>query len=222
MRFRSLYIIALSLMLFGCHSYQKTLGERDLNSDKANFLNAIFSSDVEEGPFALHYSLETVFFSKKLVSLFGQLDVYECLPHGKHRYEGKTFILDQRHQKEISLEELFALPSQKEFLRSYCEEALKNDPISYFSGNKPLKIKLEAEELQTFVIDHQSLIIIFQPYVVGGGEDGPFFVKIPFEKLSGHWDSNNIMLPLLSQVIASKDFVIAKGMFYQRDGQEEA
>ena len=221
MRFPFLCLMAVSLLFVGCRQ-PRAAREQNLSKAKENFLNALISSHVEEGPFAMSYSIETVFFSKNFISLFGQLDVRDCLPHRWHRYEGKTFLTVNGRIRRIALDELFTQPSQKEFLRSYCEEALKKDPNSYFFSIQPLMTRLEVDELQTFVIDHQALIIIFQPYVVGGGEDGPFFVKIPFEKLAGHWDSNNIVFPLLSEVIASKDFVLAEGMFYQRGGQEKA
>jgi hypothetical protein len=217
MRFPFLCLMAVSLLFVGCRQ-PRAAREQTLSKAKESFLNALISSHVEEGPFAMSYSIETVFFSKNFISLYGQLDVRDCLPHSWHRYEGKTFLTVNGRIRKISLDELFTQPSQKEFLRSCCEEALKKDPNSYFFGIQPLKTRLEVDELQTFVIDHQSLIVLFQPYVVGGGVEKPFFVKIPFEKLTGHWDSNNIVLPLLSQVIASKDFVIANGMFTQKEG----
>ena len=40
----------------------------------------------------MQYFLETIFFSKDFISLFGTLDVCDCLPHGRHRYEGKSYI----------------------------------------------------------------------------------------------------------------------------------
>ena len=221
MRFPFLCLIAVSLLLVGCRQ-SRAEREQTLSKAKENFLNTLIASHVEEGPFAMSYSIQTVFFSKNFISLFGQLDVRDCLPHNWQRYEGKTFLTVNGRIRKISLEELFTTSSQKEFLRSYCEEALKKDPNSYFFGIQPLMTRLEVDELQTFAIDNQSLIIIFQPYAVGGGVDKPFFVKIPFEKLAGHWDSNNIVFPLLSEVIASKDFVLAEGMFYQRGGQEKA
>ena len=213
MRFHFLSTVVISLMSVGCQNQQSNSVD-DLNSIKRNFINSIFSSEVDEGPFSMHYSLETVFFSKNFISLFGTVDVCDCLPHGKHRYEGKSYMKTNGQFKEIFINDLFASPDQKEFLRAYCEIELRKNPISYFEESNPLKTKLDAEDLHSFVIDDHFLIIVFQSYVVGGGEDGPFFVKIPFEKLRGHWDSNNIAFPLLHEIIASKNFVVSDKSFY--------
>lgn len=59
----------------------------DLNSIKKEFLNTIFSAEVEEGPFDMQYTLKTIFFSKDLVSLFGKMNVYDAMPHGWKYYE---------------------------------------------------------------------------------------------------------------------------------------
>ena len=210
------------LMSTGCQNRQDGLVD-DLNSTKKNFICSIFSSEVEEGPFAMQYSLETIFFSKDFISLFGTLDVCDCLPHGRHHYEGRSYIKTGGQFKEISIDDLFVSPSQKEFLRMYCENELRKNPISYFEKNNPLKTRVDIEVLCTFVIDDRFLIIIFQPYVVGSGEDGPFFVKIPFERLSGHWDSNNTLLPLFRKIIASKNFVLSEKSFYRsQEGEESA
>jgi len=213
MRFRFLSPTVLLLMSIGCQNRQKSPVD-DLNSIKKNFISSIFSSEVEEGPFAMQYSLETIFFSKDFISLFGTLDVCDCLPHGRHRYEGKSYIKTRGWFKEISLDDLFGSPCQKEFLRVFCEKELRKNSTSYFEGKTPMKTKVDVGDLQTFVVDDHFLIIVFQPYVVGGGEDGPFFVKIPFEELEGHWDSNNTVLPLLHEIIASKNFVISEKYFY--------
>lgn len=213
MRFHFLLLVIVSFMFVGCQNRQKRY-EDDLNSRKQDFLSSIFSSEVDEGPFFLHYNLETIFFSKNFISLFAAIDVYECLPHGRHRYEGRSYVKTNGQFKEIALDDLFVSLDQKEFLRSYCETELRKNPISYFEGNNPLKKRLDVEDLHSFVIDDQFLVIIFQSYVVGGGEDGPFFVKIPFEELNGHWDSNNIILPLLKEIIASKNFVLSNECFY--------
>ena len=221
MRFSFLSLAVLSLMPIGCQNRHKESVD-DLNSTKNNFINSIFSSEVDEGPFAMHYSFETIFFSKDFISLFGTLDVCDCLPHGRHRYEGKSYVKTGGQFKEISLGDLFTSPDQKEFLRAYCENELKKNPISYFKGRNPLETRLDVDDLHTFVIDDQFLFIVFQSYVVGGGEDGPFFVKIPFERLRGHWDSKNIVIPLLHEIIASKNFVVPEKSFYGSREIEES
>ena len=127
------------------------------------------------------------------------------LPHGWIRYEGKTYVKTNGSFKEITLNDLFPQPSQKEFLRSYCENFLKNHgDCSYFQGTDPLRDHLDQELIKVFVVDHESLILVFQPYAVGGFADGPFTVKIPFTELIGKWQAGN---PLEKQLPITKNFL---------------
>jgi hypothetical protein len=200
-----LQIFFIVLFLVGCRNKDPVVD--DLNSVKKHFLETISKSEVEEGPFHMHYDLKTVFFSKDVISLFGEISVYEHLPHSWRRYEGKTYVKINGKFKPIVLSDLFSTASQQEFLRNLCVKNLKNNPISYLSKNDPLKVKLEFRDLNTFVIDDQFLIVVFQPYVVGGGEDGPFMVKVPFEQLKNHWNNNNVLFPVLQKVVRSRNFI---------------
>lgn len=202
---KCLFFVAAVFLLSGCQSNEGQLDQ--LNALKESFLNAIFEAETEEGPFNFNYGLRTVFFSKEVVSLFGEFHEYTNLPHGRSRYEGKTFCKVNGQFKKIGLEDLFVLPQQKEFIRNYCEQDLKNQGMTYFLGDDPLRTRLEQEDIQTFVIDDRFLIVIFQPYSVGGWADGPFLVKIPYESLKGQWSGGSLLLPALDKVIASRDFI---------------
>ena len=207
--------MALFLLFIGCTGKENTYDKNDLNSVKNDFIKTIFCSEVEEGPFFMDYQITTIFFSKEFISLFAMTDVCDCLPHARHYYEGRSFVKTNGRYKEIFLNDLFVSYDQKAFLRSYCEDALKKNKIGYFFGSSPLKQKLELEDLGTFVIDDHFLVIVFQPYVVGGGEDGPFFVKVPFEDLEGRWDSTHVLFPLLSEIVASSRLVMPETSFYR-------
>jgi len=106
----------------------------------------------------------------------------------------------------VTLDDLFKTDEQKEFLRAACEKSLKKDPLTYFKGQDPLRTTLTQEDIHTFVMDDQNLIIIFQPYSVGGGADGPFLVKIPFVDLKGHWEGSQPIHTLLQKAIQSGAF----------------
>lgn len=201
--------LALPLSVFlitGCDRQEKKENIDDLNSIKKNFLLSILEKGVEESPFHMNYSLRTVLFSPDIVSLFGEAQVYDHLPHGWWRYEGKTFCRVQGKLKEIKLWDLFPTMPQREFLRKYCEDFLKADPTSYFNGKEPLRTNLEYEDIRTFVVDDRSLIIFFQPYTVGGLGDGPIHVKIPYEQLEGHWNDMHPLTLLIDKIIASKSY----------------
>ena len=126
------------------------------------------------------------------------------MPHGWKRYEGKTYVKIKGQFKEIDLNDLFTSNNQKEFLRGYCENCLKNDSLTYFGGKDPLKEKLAFEDIRTFVIDERYLSIIFQPYIAVSSADGPFVVKIPLDHLKGNG------------ILAILCFLYSKRSFYQK------
>ncbi len=198
----------LSMLITSCSSEQ-VKGYNNLNEIKKDFIDTILlESFLDEGPFEMNYQLKTVLFSDNIVSLLGEIFVYAHLPHGWLRYEGKTFVKMNGIFKEITLDNLFPKSSQKEFLRRYCEEYCKNTFVngSYFQGEDPLCNDLDLELIKTFVVDRESLIIVFQPYEVGGFADGPFVVKIPFNELMGKWQVGNILekqLPIATNFLSS-------------------
>ncbi len=205
MKCRSLFLVAVLAFLQSCQNSSDRLDE--LNALKKSFLQSMFDAEFEEGPFHLAYNLRTVFFSKDIVSMFGQFNEYTNLPHGWALYEGMTFCKVKGRFEKMTLAELFATDEQKEFLRSYCERDLINQGASYFSGKEPLRTSIDQKDISTFVIDDHFLIIIFQPYCVGGYADGPFFVKIPYEHLTDYWNVENRFSFTLNQVIESKAFI---------------
>ncbi len=200
-----LLFFATIFSLCGCQS--KDDQTKSLDELKRGFFTRIFEADVEDAPFNFTYEFRTVFFSKDILSLFGIFDAYTNFPHGSAQYEGKTFCKINGRFEEIALAELFITADQKEFLRSYCEQQLKTEGASYFSHKDHWKKSLELEDIRTYVIDRHHLIIIFQPYVVGGYADGPFVVKIPFDHLNTHWNATNRLSSMLNKVIVSKAFV---------------
>jgi hypothetical protein len=146
-----------------------------------------------------------ILFSDNVVSLMGDVFVFDHLPHGWMQYEGKTYVKINSSFKEISLNDLFPQSSQKEFLRSYCEFFFKHyGDCSYFQGADPLYDHLDQELIKTFVVDHESLILVFQPYTIGGCTDVPFTVKIPYTELIGKWQAGN---PLEKQLPIDKNFL---------------
>lgn len=205
----NLIYLFLLFILTACSS-DSNKGFDNLEEIKKDFITTILTDSVlEEGPFQMNYHLRTVLFSDNVVSLMGDVFVFAHLPHGWIRYEGKTYIKTNGSFKELAIDDLFPDASQKEFLRSYCENFLKhNGDFNYFQGADPLREHLDQELIKVFVVDHESLILIFQPYAVGGFADGPFIVKIPFTELIGKWQANNPLekyLPITSNFLSSWD-----------------
>lgn len=173
---------------------------------KKDFIATILTESVlDEGPFQMNYHLRAILFSDNVVSLMGDVFVFAHLPHGWTHYEGKTYVKTNGSFIEIALNDLFPQPSQMEFLRSYCENFFKGHrDCSYFRGTDPLYGHLDHELIKTFVVDHESLILVFQPYSVGGLADVPLIVKIPFTELIGKWQEGN---PLEKHIPITKNFI---------------
>ncbi len=194
------------LLIFAACSSDSNKRLDNIDEIKKDFIGTILSeSALDEGPFQMNYHLRTTLFSDHVVSLMGEVFVYDHLPHGWIQYEGKTYVKTDGSFKEIKLDEVFPQASQKEFLRSYCESFLKKDNnCNYFQDPDPLCDHLDQALIKVFVVDHESLILVFQPYAVGGFADGPFTVKIPFTELMGKWQAGN---PLEKQLPINKNFL---------------
>jgi len=198
------------LLIFTACSSDSNKEFDNLEEIKKDFIATILTESVlDEGPFQMSYHLRAILFSDNVVSLMGDVFVFNHLPHGWIRYEGKTYVKINDSFKEITLNDLFPESSQKEFLRRYCEKFLKNDHnCNYFQGDDPLREHLDQELMKVFVVDHESLILVFQPYAVGGFADGPFTVKISFTELIGKWQAGNVLekqLPITKNFLSSWD-----------------
>ena len=184
--------------LIGCTNSQKD-PLKDLNSCKQEFISKILTQPLDESPFQLNYSLKTSLFSESVISIFGEMFVYDHLPHGWIRYEGMTFYKNQGKFIPLTLDDFFSTSPQKEWLRNYCEQYLKTDATipSYFLGNEPLLSYLEPKAIGTFVLEPTALCIIFQPYTVAGHSNIPVIIKISYDELRNHWNPSNPLTQIL-------------------------
>lgn len=194
------------LLLSGCLD-QNTAILDDLSVLKKEFIAEVLQGSVEECPFSLSYHLRTVFYSKQVVSLFGEFHEYTHLPHGWTKYEGRTFYKINGQFSQLVLNDLISTKEGWECIRNYCERALKNDPCTYFSGKEPLRTALELEDFNTFTLDDQALILVFQPYTVAGGTDGPPFVRISWDEFREIITPSHPMHLILNETIRSKEFI---------------
>lgn len=198
------------LLLFTACSSDSNKRLDNIEEIKKDFITTILTESVlDEGPFQMNYHLRAILFSDNVLSLMGDIFVFAHLPHGWTRYEGKTYVKTNGFFKEITLNDLFHQHSQKEFLLSYCENFFKyHGDGSYFQGTDPLCNHLDQEQIKTFVVDHESLILVFQPYTVSGCVDVPLTVKIPFNELIGKWQAGNpleMLLPITKNFLSSWD-----------------
>jgi hypothetical protein len=193
-------------MLSGCNDQGAVLLD-DLSGLKKRFIAEVLEGAVDECPFDMSYNLRTVFYSKELISLFGGFHKYTHLPHGSAKYEGRTFYKKNGKFIQLVLNDLITNRQGWEFIRKYCENVFKNDPCTYFSGDEPLRTKLELQELNTFTLDEQAIILVFQPYTVAGGMDGPPIVRISWNDLLGFIEQTHPLRAILSEILSSKCFV---------------
>ena len=203
---RNRWLSLILLVLSGCRGQNQSLLD-DLSALKKEFIAEVLQGSVEECPFDLSYHFRTVFYSKQLVSLFGEFHSYTHLPHGWTKYEGRTFYKNNGKFVPLLLSHLISTKESWEFIRKYCETLLKSDPCTYFSGQEPLRTTLALEDLNTFTLDDQALILVFQPYTVAGGTDGPPIVRIPWEELRGVISPSHPLCVILNETIHSKCFI---------------
>jgi hypothetical protein len=200
------YLLIFLYALVGCEKSNE-INVDDLNSEKTDFFSRVFEGELSDGPFFLNYWLSTVFLSKDIVSIFGEFTRYTNFPHGNKCYECKTFCRVNGKFKSISFDDLFSAGEQKEFVRKYCEDTLKNGSIGYFGEDSPLRDQLDLNEIRTFLIHEDFLVIVFQRYVVAGLEDYPTTLKIPYNELKDHVNPNIPLISLLEKTVESKSFI---------------
>jgi hypothetical protein len=180
---------------------------QQLDTSKSRFIESVLNPEMIDGPLCMSYELSTVFLSSDLVSLFGTYLEYTCLPHHNIRYEGINYYKLHGQFVRIALRDIFVTDKQWEFLRVYCERDLRKQGLSYFCSEPPLRLQLDSKLIYTFVFDHESLIIVFQPYGVGGLADGPFTVRIPFSVLE--LQCEHPLFGLMKTVMTSQSWVSA-------------
>ncbi len=193
-------------LLSGCGD-RNALFLDDLSALKKQFIAEVLEGAVDECPFNLSYDLRTVFYSKELISLFGEFHQYTRLPHGWAKYEGRTFYKKNGKFIPLVLNDFISNKDGWEFIRNYCENILKNDPCTYFSGEQPLRTALELKDLNTFTLDDQGLILVFQPYTVAGGTDGPPVVRISWNDIQKVIAPSHPLCAILNEVINSRCFI---------------
>lgn len=203
---KQLLFLSIPFVTTCCQHQEKENHLDNLTKMKKEFLLSILNQTEEEAPFQMNYRLKTVFFSNEIISLFGEFQIYDQLPHGSKTYEGKTFCKIDGKYKEIKLSDLFCTVAQKEFLRLYCETDLKSQLVSYFSNPNPLRTTLEYDDITAFIIDGKHLIVLFQPYVAGGFEDAPLHVKVPFELLQHQWDTSSPFTLLIQKTLLHNSY----------------
>ena len=201
-------IVVLVYLLSGCQQQEnKNSRISDLTTLKNDFLQQITTSIIDEGPFSFNYNFRTVFLSQEIISLFGELSVLDRMPHGWKRYDGKTLCKINKKWQEIGLKDLFNTAEKRERVRTVCEQKLKSDPLSYFSGNTPLRKTLKNEELHDFVLDDRYLILIFEPYCVAGVTDGPYTINIPFTSFKQTSERAHPVFDMISRAVKSDAYI---------------
>lgn len=199
-----LLALCLSLLTFpGCATNENPKTDiskkmNDLNTIKQDFIASILQGEVNDSPFDMSYSLRTVFFSQDIISIFGEIDVYDHLAQSKESYEGKTYCKINDKFTPVSIGDIFSTPAQKEFFNQYCAKVIAD-------GGQTLCGTLENDYLKSFVINESALIVILQP-ALEKCEEKTMLVSIPFDQIKEKWNPSSSLARLLPQVLKSKAY----------------
>lgn len=169
----------------------------DLNALRQEFITSILQADVNESPFDLYYTYRTVFFSKDIISFYGEANVYDEGDDWEY-LEGKTYFNNNGKFTPVTLNDLFSTAEQKEFLKTYTDKIAQTNQVTVCNP-------IDQNYVQSFTLREKSLLVIFQPKT-GTCDGDPFIVSIPFETLKGKWNPENPIARTLPGVLESKLF----------------
>jgi hypothetical protein len=170
-------------------------------SAEARFENFVqggfFSEDQWEDGYTLNYELFPIYQTTDLISIYG----YDFQGRGDHActyYEGKTFWQIGNTVIKLDLDDLFVEGSgYREFLLQYCENNFKAAGYGYYAAENEFVPELGPDDLNTFVLTPQGLLIIFRAYTVRAWADASDTVLIPYTSLKEYIDPSGPLRTLL-------------------------
>ncbi len=178
MKFPTLLLwIFLLPILIGCQERTKNPVE-NLSHLKDNFIKEALEGAIEEEPFYFAYKLQTTFVSEYLVSFLGEFQQYTHLPHGWNRFEGRTYIKENGNFRLLTLNDLFLSEKLRSYIPSRCNLLLANS-----TNNTSQLAKILTRDFADIVVNHENLILIFQPYTIEGFADQPTTVQFQWTEL---------------------------------------
>ena len=144
------------------------------------FAKEMLLEHVEIGEAYFDSQIKSTFISERILSFFKQTRQHTGDLHSSVHYSGINYIKMKNGFKKLALTDLFPEKGQMEKIRHYCQENLKQNPLSYFYGPDAIRMHLDLLDLQDFYIESGMVVIFFQPYVVGGIMDEPFTIRFPY------------------------------------------
>ena len=191
---RSIYIIvpACFFLFFILSSHDYFERESTMGSFVKKVVSNIYDAS-DDHDFYARSNARVTYFSENIISFFMENIEHTGLPHEIKQYETRNFFKKGSRFYEKKLSDLFCKKEQVEFIKNYCEMIFKKIETSYFYGKNAIKNNLNNSELSNYYFEKDGLVIVFQPYVVGSSEDGPFLVKIPYEILKPIVEADHII-----------------------------
>jgi hypothetical protein len=141
----------------------------------------LWEEDADERVF--HYELNLVSSTPFLMSFYGSNYQYCGGAHGTMQYITKTFWNQGETIHELTLNDLF-LPGYREWLFQYCESYFKLNRCGYYSYEDYSWVGFNPENIDSFLLTEKGLLLIFQNYVIGGFDDYPVTLLIPYAELT--------------------------------------
>jgi len=164
--------------------------EQSFKKNQSHFMAESRTYHIEEGIRHRWFQKEVFsieYYSEELISLLAEISDYSGGAHGNYYYRSHNFSINGDQAVELKLADLF-LPNYGKVLSDYCLDSLrKQEASSVIDGDLT---RLNDEDLGTFSLSPQGLIIHFAPYAVGSYAEGSFTVMIPYKDLKKVIDPN--------------------------------
>lgn len=138
--------------------------------------------------------------AKKATTIVADAFLYNCLQ--KHQQLSdieKQDLMKYSEDRVIKALEWAAqndlfLPGYREWLFQYCENYFKLNRCGYYSYDDYSWVGFNPENLDSFLLTEKGLLLIFQNYIIGGFDDYPVTLLIPYAELT--FIANSDMLSL--------------------------
>lgn len=137
-------------------------------------------------PYTVETRTDLYYISDQLIS-FGVLDyTYTGGAHGLGVMEGRTFLINGDTVERIDYENLLTNPMEgQKFIVDFCHADLVSRDDGNYVAEGAIQ-HLELLDISYWVLEPDSLVILFSPYAVNTYAAGTVEVRIPREQISEH------------------------------------
>jgi len=129
--------------------------------------------------------------------MFYIYEYYSGAAHGLERTQAFNFDIGSRDY--IMLGDLFEPDfNYLDFLSCYCVEELKEGPVETWDNIGEIGAGPDANSFKSFILTEDSIVILFDPYIVACYAEGIVEVEIPYSEFRDHINPDG-PIPLVSE-----------------------